>query len=173
MKELFFSLASLGLIWISVPSLRRPGSYGFYRFFAWEALLGMFILNLSGWFADPLAWHQVLSWLFLVVSLIPLIAGITMLRTVGKPTDGLEATTILVTRGIFKIIRHPLYASLLYFGWGIFFKSPSILDGCLVAVATAFLYATARADEAECLFKFGKDYAYYMNKTKMFIPFVF
>lgn len=173
MKELLFSLASLGLLWISISSLRRPGSHGFYRFFAWEAILGLFILNLSGWFDNPLDWHQIISWMLLVACLIPLIAGIIMLRTVGKPTDELEATTNLVTRGIYKRIRHPLYASLLYLGWGIFFKSPSLLDGCLIVVATAFLYATARADETECQVKFGKEYASYMKKTKMFIPFVF
>lgn len=173
MKELLFSLASFGLLWISISSLRRPGSHGFYRFFAWEAILGLFILNLSGWFDNPLDWHQIISWMLLVASLIPLIAGIIMLRTVGKPTDELEATTNLVTRGIYKRIRHPLYASLLYLGWGIFFKSPSLLDGCLIVVATAFLYATARADETECQVKFGKEYASYMKKTKMFIPFVF
>ncbi len=82
-----------------------------------------------------------------------------MLRSVGKPTDKLEATTKLVTTGIFRLIRHPLYASLLYLAGGIFFKSPSLLDGCLVIVAMAFLYATARADETECLVKFGKEYA--------------
>jgi hypothetical protein len=73
---------------------------------------------------------------------------------------------------IYHYIRHPLYASLLYLAWGIFFKSPSLLDGCIAAVATAFLYATARADENECLVKFGGEYAEYMKATKMFIPFI-
>jgi protein-S-isoprenylcysteine O-methyltransferase Ste14 len=95
------------------------------------------------------------------------------LCTTGKPNDKPEATPQLVTKGIYRTIRHPLYASLLYLAWGIFFKSPSILDGCLVIVATAFLYATARADEAECRVKFGKEYADYMNKTRMFVPFDF
>lgn len=40
-------------------------------------------------------------------------------------------------------------------------------------VASAFLYATAAADERECLTKFGNDYAIYVKKTRMFIPFVF
>ncbi len=60
MEALFFSLASLALFLISITSLRRPGSHGFYRFFAWETILGMFVLNLPGWFANPFAWHQVI-----------------------------------------------------------------------------------------------------------------
>ncbi len=171
-ETIIFILGTVLIVWISIPSLRQPGSHGFYRFFAWEIILGMFVINLLGWFANPTAWYQIISWILLIVCLIPIIYGVILLRTVGKPTDELEATTHLVTKGIYQFIRHPLYASLLYLAWGIFFKSPSLLDGCMAVVATAFLFATARADEAECLIKFGGEYAGYMKKTKMFIPFV-
>jgi protein-S-isoprenylcysteine O-methyltransferase Ste14 len=170
---LIFSIGSVGIVWVSTQSLRMPGSHGFYRFFAWEIILGMFVLNLHNWFANPFAWNQIISWVLLFLCLIPIFYGVFLLRTVGKPTDQLEATTRLVTNGIYQSIRHPLYASLIYLTWGIFFKSPSLLGGCLAVVSTAFLYATARADESECLIKFGEEYAGYMKKTKMFIPFVF
>ncbi len=172
-EAILFILGTAGIAWISLPSLRRPGSYGFYRFFAWEIIWGMFLLNVRGWFVHPFAWYQVISWILLIVCLIPIFYGVVLLRKVGKPTDELEATTHLVTSGIYRLIRHPLYASLLYLAWGIFFKSPSLLDTCLVVVATAFLYATARADERECLIKFGEPYGSYMRRTRMFIPFVF
>ena len=168
-----FVIGSAVILWVSIPSLRQPGSHGFYRFFAWEAILGLFALNLRDWFVNPFAWYQIASWILLVTSLISVVYGVILLRTVGKPTDELEATTRLVTKGIYRIIRHPLYASLLYLAWGIFFKSPALLDGCLAVVATAFLYATARADETECLVKFGDEYSHYMKKTKMFVPFIF
>ena len=172
-ETIIYILGSITITWISFPSLRQPGSHGFYRFFAWEIILGMFALNLRGWFVKPFTWYQIISWILLIVCLLPIIYGVILLRTVGKPTDELEATTQLVTKGIYRFIRHPLYASLLYLAWGIFFKSPSLIDGCLVAVTTAFLYATARADETECLVKFGEEYALYMKKTKMFVPLIF
>ena len=172
-ETVLFIAGSIFIVWVSIPSLRRPGSHGFYRFFAWEAIWGMFLMNALSWFVYPFAWYQIISWILLLTSLVPIISGVYLLRHTGKPTDALEATTQLVRSGIYRFIRHPLYASLLYLAWGIFFKSPSLLDGCLAAVATAFLYATARADEAECLVKFGEEYAGYMKKTKMFIPFVF
>jgi protein-S-isoprenylcysteine O-methyltransferase Ste14 len=167
-----FVLVSAAILWYSWPSLRQPRSHGFYRFFAFEAILGMFLLNLRGWFANPLAWFQVISWVLLFASLVPVIYGFLLLRSAGKPEGSFEATTQLVTRGIYHTIRHPLYASLLYLAWGIFFKSPSLLDGCIAVVATAFLYATARADENECLVKFVGEYTKYMKATKMFIPFI-
>ncbi len=172
-ETITFILGSIGIILFSLPSLRRPGSHGFYRFFAWEIILGLMMLNLRGWFDNPFTWFQIISWIFLIICFVPVIYGVILLHTIGKPTDKLEATTQLVTSGIFRFIRHPLYASLLYLAWGIFFKSPSLLDGCLAIVATAFLYATARADENECVTKFGQDYVIYMRNTKMFVPFVF
>ena len=170
---IIFLCGTTGITWISIPSLRLPGSHGFFRFFAWEFILGIFLLNVHNWFLDPFSWNQIVSWVLLIVSLVPLIAGVRLLHSVGKPTDALEATTQLVSSGIFRYIRHPLYASLLYFNWGIFFKSPTLLDGCIASVVTAFLYATARADEAECLIKFGEKYSAYMKATRMFIPFIF
>ncbi len=172
-ETIIFAVGSIGIMWISIPSLRQPRSHGFYRYFAWEIILGLFVINLRVWFSHPFAWYQILSWILLIASLIAIFYGIILLRTVGKPTDQLEATTHLVTNGIYRFIRHPLYASLVYLAWGLFLKSPSLLGTCLAVVSTVFLYATARADEVECLVKFGGDYAEYMNKTKMFIPFVY
>jgi protein-S-isoprenylcysteine O-methyltransferase Ste14 len=171
-ETVLFFAGSIIITWVSNPSLRRPRSHGYYRFFAWESIWGMFLLNVRGWFIHPFAWYQIVSWILLITSLIPLISGVYFLRRDGKPTDAFEATSQLVENGIYHYIRHPLYASLLYLTWGIFFKSPSLLDGCLLGVASAFLFATALADESECMIKFGKEYATYMKKTKMFIPFV-
>jgi len=172
-ETIIFIIGSIGIVLVSIPSLRQPASHGFYRFFAWEIILGMFVINLRGWFVNVIAWFQIISWILLILCLIPVLYGVFLLRSFGRPTDHLEATTHLVTKGVYHYIRHPLYASLVYLAWGIFFKSPALLEGCLAVVATGFLYATARADESECLAKFGEEYAGYMKKTKMFVPLVF
>jgi protein-S-isoprenylcysteine O-methyltransferase Ste14 len=84
-----------------------------------------------------------------------------------------EKTTALVTSGIYHYIRHPLYSSLFLLAWGIFFKSPSLPGIILVAAATFFLAATAKADESECTHFFGPQYQEYMKRTKMFVPYIF
>jgi protein-S-isoprenylcysteine O-methyltransferase Ste14 len=170
---ILFVLGSILFFWISRHALRELASHGFYRFFAWEAILGFFVLNLRSWFVHPFAWYQLISWLLLLISIIPLTWGLILLYRSGQPSGGFEKTTRLVQNGLFHYIRHPLYSSLLFLTWGIFFKSPSLLGCCLAAVTTAFLYATACADQAECLQKFGEQYASYMKKTRMFIPFLF
>jgi protein-S-isoprenylcysteine O-methyltransferase Ste14 len=172
-EAILFIAGSLFILRISFPSQRRPGSHGFYRFFAWETILGLFVLTVHTWFTRPFAWYQLISWFLLATSIIPLVAGTSLLRSAGKPVGHFEATTQLVTMGIYRYIRHPLYASLLDLTWGIFFKSPAVLEGCLAMIATCFLYATARADEGECQLKFGQIYSEYMKTTKRFIPFIF
>jgi protein-S-isoprenylcysteine O-methyltransferase Ste14 len=57
--------------------------------------------------------------------------------------------------------------------WGIFFKSITWPSLAVVAVATTFLFATAHADENECIQFFGAQYQEYMKATKRFIPFLF
>lgn len=182
MKILLFTLGTLIIVFISRASLKQARSHGFYRFFAWEAILALFLLNVEFWFRDPFAWHQVIAWTLLFASFIPLGFGVHSLRSHGKPVDrregdpsllAFEKTTELVTTGIYRYIRHPLYSSLFLLAWGIFFKLPSLLGGILVFTATVFLVLTAKADEMECTKFFGPQYQEYMRKTKMFLPFLF
>jgi protein-S-isoprenylcysteine O-methyltransferase Ste14 len=181
-KLIAFVVMSAMLVYISRASLRASRSHGFYRFFAWEFIAALFILNIDVWFLDPFSWHQFISWFLLIVCLIPLAFGIRSLRDQGKPVAqrdaepqllAFEKTSTLVTTGIYHYIRHPLYSSLLLLTWGIFFKDPSGSGALLALAATLFLIATARADEAECIRFFGLPYQTYMKQTRMFVPFVF
>jgi protein-S-isoprenylcysteine O-methyltransferase Ste14 len=181
-KIVSFLFATAIIVYISRASLRTPRSHGFYRFFAWECMLGLFLLNVDFWLYKPLAWNQIIAWVLLFACLIPLAFGVRTLTSRGKPTEkrevdpsllAFEKTTQLVTSGIYKYIRHPLYSSLLLLTWGIFFKYLSIAGIVLAIAATVFLVFTAKADETECIQFFGTEYQNYMKTTKRFIPFLF
>jgi protein-S-isoprenylcysteine O-methyltransferase Ste14 len=176
-----FGVVSVLLAWVSRRSLLSARTHGFYRFFAWEMIVLLVLLNASAWFRDWLSLHQLISWAFLLVSLVPLILGLRALRARGMPDQsqrpdstllGFERTTQLVSGGIYRFIRHPLYCSLLLLAWGVFFKAPSTVAFLLAAAATGLLLMTARMDERECLQVFGSEYGEYMRRTRMFIPFV-
>jgi protein-S-isoprenylcysteine O-methyltransferase Ste14 len=180
-KLVIFVVASVGLVYVSRASLGAPRSHGFYRFFAWEGLVVLVLLNIDCWFCTPFSLHQLISWLLLIVSLVPVIYGTYLLRRLGQPdnqrTDApmfeFEKTTALVTAGLYKYIRHPLYSSLLFLGWGVFFKDVSWLGGGLALLVTLFLVLTAKAEESENVRFFGAAYQDYIKQTRMFIPFVF
>ena len=173
LKLIIFAVVSAGILYISWRSLRDPRSHGFYRFFAFEFFVVLVLLNIERWFRDPFSALQIVSWLLLLSSFLLAVHGFYLLHEIGKPKGGVENTTVLVTRGAYKCIRHPLYSTLLLGGLGVFFKDPSLLAGILVLVTLGFLIATTKAEEAENLKRLGADYADYMKTTKMFIPFLF
>jgi protein-S-isoprenylcysteine O-methyltransferase Ste14 len=157
-------------------------SHGFYRFFAFELLSALVLLNVPVWFRDPLSVRQLVSWFLGAVSIGLAIEGFRLLRVIGRPAPmaarstnlSFENTTTLVTVGAYRLIRHPLYASLLALAWCAYLKDPWAITGVVLAAgASGFLIATAVAEERENLARFGAPYAAYMKRTRRFVPFVF
>lgn len=183
-RVIIFVALTAALALLSRASLAHLRSHGFYRFFAWELILGLFLINFVSfrqWFGDPGSSRQILSWILLLTSIVPAVLGVWALGTAGAPKKegrgdepllGIERTTRLVTTGPFRYIRHPLYCSLLLLTWGVFLKRPTWLSGALALAATGFLLATAKAEERENLSYFGSAYRAYMRATTMFIPFL-
>jgi protein-S-isoprenylcysteine O-methyltransferase Ste14 len=180
-KIIVFILASIGISLFSLKSFRARYSHGFFRFFAFEGILVLILLNIDVWFSDHGSLHQIISWFLLTGGLYFVIAGTLLLRRIGKPSAdvnqpgnvGFENTTTLVTEGIYRYIRHPMYASLLWLCWGVYFKDPTLTCLAIAAAVTVFLYTTARVEERENIKRFGGGYEMYMTRSKMFIPFVF
>jgi len=178
-KLFLFSLCSFFFIKVSWNTLKDIYSHGFYRFFAFEGILVLLLLNESEWFLDPFSLRQLMSWLMLVSSPAIVVSGVYYLKRIGghasRETEtnfNFENTEKLVTVGIYRYIRHPMYSSLLFLNWGIVLKSismPSIFLGVLVSL---FLYVAAKTEERENVDHFGDDYLSYAKDVKMFIPFV-
>jgi len=173
-------VATLALAFVSRASLLKPGSHGFYRFFAWECMLGIYVLNMRNWHVDTNSTHQIIAGLLFSISLALVIYSVALLQLSGNPDakrDDIpllefEKTTALVTTGLYRYIRHPMYSSLFFLCWGFFFKQPSLAGGILAVIATSFLVATARVEEIENIRYFGEEYKAYMKRTKMFVPFI-
>jgi protein-S-isoprenylcysteine O-methyltransferase Ste14 len=178
-KLILLVFGTMGIVWVSRLSLRDVRSHGFYRFFAWEIILILFVLNVNYWIIDPFSFKQIISWTLLIISLVLIIQGVQLFRQKGNlnqarddPTlVGIEKTTELVTSGIYRYIRHPFYSSLLFLAWGILFKRPTWIGIMLGILTTICLIITAKREETENIEFFGDIYREYMVQTKMFIPF--
>ena len=171
-----FAGGTVALLWWSRKPLRQPGSHGFYRFFAWEAILALIVLNRES--SGDQFWSESL----LQLSLVPLVFGFIALRWRGRSDQpgrddgslyGWEKTTALVTNGIYRFIRHPMYAALLGLAWGMSLRAISLPGLILALIATWFLLRTAKAEEGECIAYFGQTYIDYMQRTRRFIPWLF
>lgn len=177
---LAFMIGSLPVIYLSWRSLGSIKNHGFFRFLAWELMLWLLISNIRYWFKDPLSWHQVFSWILLLLSIYPVLDGLYRFKAAGRinrergdPTlFGFEHTTSLITTGVYRYIRHPMYASLLYLTWGIALKNPTVLILIYAGVASLFLYLTVRVEERENLAYFGEEYRQYMQRTRRFLPWI-
>ena len=177
MNAIDIALLSVGTVSLLVITWRvslKAGRYhGVYRFFSLESILILALLNWRYWFDEPFSWHQIVSWSLLIGSIVPAVEGFRLLRIVGRPEGQFENTTSLVKVGAYRYIRHPLYASLILLGLGIFFKTVSGIGAVLALVNVGAMVATARREEKEMIDRFGSEYTAYMQETKVFIPHIF
>lgn len=170
---MYLALWGLFTILLLGFTLVRSHHYRFPRFLAFESILSLIFLNARAWFLDPLSWQQLLSWIFLAGSLFLAVGGFMLMKTRGNPEGDFEDTTSLITTGLFRYIRHPLYASLIAFSLGAFLKDPSWLGTFLLLLTIAGAVMTAKIEEEHNLERFGDEYREYMKTTRRFIPFIY
>lgn len=179
-KLILFGILTLPVIFISWRTLFNIKSHGFYRFFSWECIIWLLVNNYKLWFDNPFSTKQIFSWIFLIFSGYLVIAGVILIKKIGKPEKNrdektlyqFEKTSELIDKGIFKYIRHPLYSSLIFLTWGIFLKNTTKILLFAALLSTGFLYLTAIFDEKECIKFFGDKYSEYMKRSKRFIPYI-
>jgi protein-S-isoprenylcysteine O-methyltransferase Ste14 len=154
-------------------SVKHGRYHGIARFFSFESIFIMVLLNIPVWFRYPFSLHQIISWILLLSSVWFAVAGFILLKSLGKPQGGnFENTSVIVKSGLYKYIRHPLYLSLLLAGTGAMLKNPELMLLLLGTVNLVAIWFTARIEENEMIARFGEAYRDYMKETKMFIPYI-
>jgi protein-S-isoprenylcysteine O-methyltransferase Ste14 len=153
-------------------SIKYKRYHGIARFFAFESIYIMVLLNYKVWFINPLSALQVLSWILLTLSAYAVITGFLLLKRQGKPDSNFENTSQLVKSGIYGYIRHPLYLSVFLLGTGVMLKDPGRIQIILGLINLIAVYITSLIEEQEMIAKFGDEYKTYMKESKMFLPFI-
>ena len=175
-----FIICTLFLVRFSWRALGDFRAHGFYRFFAFEGIAALLLLNQPVWFENPFSPVHLLSWLLLGLSIYFIVLSLKKLKEEGghdhrgdmPGNHDFENTVNIVETGLYRLVRHPMYASLLFLGWGAFFKRITVFNICLICLVTFFLFVTARVEEDENIRFFGMPYVDYMRRTKMFIPWI-
>ena len=83
----------------------------------------------------------------------------------------LRETHKLVTEGIYRRIRHPMYLSFLLLGLAQLLLLPNWFAGSVGLIAAFLMFALrVRREEAMMLDRFGAEYRNYMARSKRLIP---
>lgn len=173
MSYVFITLGTVLIVLFSwFFSIKEKRYHGIARFFAFESIFILVLLNLSVWFRDPFSVPQIISWILLIISLWLAVSGVLILKRKGKSEKSFENTTVLVKSGLYKYIRHPLYSSLFFLGTGVMFKDAGAVQVVAGVVNLIAVYITSRIEENEMVARFGDSYIEYMKETKMFVPFI-
>src|SRR5881396_1184577 len=78
--------------------------------------------------------------------------------------------TVLVTEGIYTVVRHPQYLGFLLVTLGQFVVWPTIPTAIMWPVLVLLYYRQAKREEAVLLEAFGVRFQAYADKTPMFLP---
>ena len=168
---IFFSGGTILIIIFSwVVSLKEKRFHGIPRFFVFEGLLLLGLVQAKAWFVNPLATRQIISWILFIASIYYAAFGIYTYMKIAKPGANFENTTKLVSTGLYKFIRHPMYASLLFLGWGMMLKDINPLTVNITGLLSISVYLTCKVEEKEMITRFGEEYRDYMKRTRMWIP---
>src|SRR5664280_1677107 len=87
-------------------SLRFKRYHGIARFFAFESVFILVLLNYRVWFANPFSPPQLVSWILLILSAYVVITGYMLLKRKGKPDSNFENTSLLVKSGIYGSVSY-------------------------------------------------------------------
>lgn len=117
--------------------------------------------------------NTVLNIIFLIIYIISIATNLLGRYYLGNNWGNnvvIYTDHTLVTNGIYKIVRHPLYASII---WAIYaigvLRSNYMVFILNTLIFIPFMYYRAKQEEKE-LIKVFKDYKDYQKKTGMFFP---
>lgn len=139
-----------------------------------QSVLMSAVIALGVIFRSPTPWPGavLLGAVLMGIGALIALAGVTSLKSGLSPFPKPRDASQLVERGIFSMIRHPLYSSLIItsWGWALFRQSWPTFVAALAL--TLFLDAKARREE-RWLRKMFPSYPAYENRVRRFIPWLY
>ena len=79
----------------------------------------------------------------------------------------------IIEKGVFKIVRHPIYLGSILLYLGLTILTCSIASAVLWIIIIIFYYYISKYEEKLLLKEFGTDYKNYMERVPMLIPMKF
>jgi protein-S-isoprenylcysteine O-methyltransferase Ste14 len=153
---------------------------GLLVFLTLRPIGGALLAGLFLYLADPrtMAWSALhlpapLRWVGIALALAGTTLLVATLRSLGKNLTDTVVTRrehTLVTRGPYRWVRHPFYASVALFVVGVSLAAASWFFLASGAIVLTLIGIRTRTEEAKLEERFGEDYRAYKRQTGMFVP---
>jgi protein-S-isoprenylcysteine O-methyltransferase Ste14 len=118
-----------------------------------------------------------------IISFILFFSGLTVLGIASKTFDlkefiglkkhQLNAQNKLVTKGIYKYVRHPLYTGTILVTVGCFLYLPTLSVMVFLVLTFIYIEIGSRLEEQKLIEEFGNDYIEYCKTVKRYFPFIY
>jgi len=112
----------------------------------------------------PLAVQVTLGVIMLLIAFYLARAGMNIVFSEVRETPG------VIRKGVFGVVRHPIYLSEILFYLGLLFFRTSLAAALVWIIAIVFLHYISRYEEKLLLARFGDDYKQYMKDVPMYFP---
>jgi len=129
------------------------------HFFQWEFIPQKQIIQVS-----PLSY--LVGFLIIIIAFMILLVAIKDLGKNLSPFPRPISNSILVTTGIYRFIRHPMYYSLIFISFGVFIIKLSIYY-LFLTISLALIIKFKIALEEKYLMNKFKNYFLYKNEVKV------
>ena len=162
--------------------LQFPGLFPYYRIiYNLIAIVGLLLL--AYWsFQDVNYLVQQPSWMktsgifFLVLGILMLgvaFASFNVKEFLGLKKEEHHPDTKLVTKGVYRYVRHPLYTGVFLLLPGVFLLRPTLSILLFVFITAIYIEIGSRLEEQKLIKIFGEDYVRYRNSVKRYFPFIY
>lgn len=112
--------------------------------------------------------------IFMIIGGMIMIISRVQLGKYGTPVVHTGEEHKLVTKGLYKIVRHPMYFGAIFMTLGPYFafRSIFVLIGMMI-LYTFLMKIRIQIEEETLIGTFGDDYRNYMKRTKKLFPFIY
>ncbi len=136
------------------------------------------IIFLALWIADSFIFHWTdfltdrLAWYYFTAPAIAilLIAGYLAWRGMRIVFGEIRETPNVITKGVFSVVRHPIYLGSILTYLGLILMTLSLLSVALWVIIIIFYWFISRHEEKLLTERFGDEYLQYMMKVPMLFP---
>jgi len=116
-----------------------------------------------------LYWLEVVSGMFIILGILIILISILQLNTNISPFPSPRSKTILITGGMFKYMRHPIYSGIIISSISYSIYSGSIYKFIVAVVLYVLFYLKSIYEERKLSQQF-LNYKYYKKVTGRFFP---